>query len=297
MPVTLTDIQRRYDRLKTVFKVSAKDDNVAGLLIEIYHLTKEYLSDKTRLPLNSRVPGKDYFAFTVGEKRSRAVNPALFDLATTANPITGFTTVDEFWANVMSNTVANLTAHEITCAVYAVAISFCSSIDLLKTADQKTPGTYFEYLIGHLMARQFDINPRNQMDVLNLGLRTTLPTDFIFDLGTEEPKFHVPVKTSTRERVVQVWSHQRVLDGVYGTGRFLGLLSCLAETKVDSRSLEVTEICLPDQWRLYQMFIAQMKRIYYLDIPEKYRELNTVFPKINVKEFGEFFHEINTLSE
>lgn len=40
-----------------------------------------------------------------------------------------------------------------------------------------------------------------------------------------------------------------------------------------------------------------MKRIYYLDIPEKYRELNTVFPKINVKEFGEFFHEINTLSE
>ena len=135
------------------------------------------------------------------------------------------------------------------------------------------------------------------MDVLNLGLRTTLPTDFIFDLGTEEPKFHVPVKTSTRERVVQVWSHQRVLDGVYGTGRFLGLLSCLAETKVDSRSLEVTEICLPDQWRLYQMFIAQMKRIYYLDIPEKYRELNTVFPKINVKEFGEFFHEIDTLSE
>ena len=46
MPVTLADIQRRYDRLKTVFKVSAKDDNVAGLLIDIYHLTKEYLSNK-----------------------------------------------------------------------------------------------------------------------------------------------------------------------------------------------------------------------------------------------------------
>ena len=297
MPVTLSDINKSYNRLKKAFKYSAKDDKVAGILIELYHLTKEYLSDKTRVFLNSKAPGKDYFAFTSGEKRSRAVNPALFDPATEANPVTGFTLVDEFWNNVMSNTLTSLTAHQITCAVYTVSISFCSSIDLLKESDQKTPGTYFEYLVGHLMARQFDIDPRNQMDVLNLGLRTTLPTDFIFDLGTEKPKFHVPVKTSTRERVVQVWSHQRVLDGVYGTGRFLGLLSCLAETKVDSKTLEVTEICLPDQWRLYQLFIAQMKRIYYLDIPEKYKDLNSVFPKINVKEFGEFFHEIDSLSD
>lgn len=28
-----------------------------------------------------------------------------------------------------------------------------------------------------------------------------------------------------------------------------------------------------------------------MDLPEKYRELNDRFPKIHVKEFGEYFHE------
>lgn len=122
-----------------------------------------------------------------------------------------------------------------------------------------------------------------------------LPTDFIYDLGVNKPKLHVPVKTSTRERVIQVWAHQRVLDGVYGVGRFFGMLACITETKLDKKKLEVIEICLPDQWQLYQMFIAQLKRVYYLDIPEKYAYLSTVFPKINVKPFGEFFKEIDEI--
>jgi hypothetical protein len=54
------------------------------------------------------------------------------------------------------------------------------------------------------------------------GSEATLRTDFVFDLGPNRAKFHLPVKVSTRERVIQVWAHQRVLDGVYDTGRFLG---------------------------------------------------------------------------
>lgn len=131
------------------------------------------------------------------------------------------------------------------------------------------------------------------MEVLNLeeGDRKELPTDFIFDLGPNKAKFHVPVKTSTRERVIQVWAHQRVLDGIFGTGRILGVLVCLGETKTASREREVTEICLPWQWRLYQMFIAQLRRVYYLDLPSAYAALSDVFPPITVKEFGEFFFE------
>ena len=33
----------------------------------------------------------------------------------------------------------------------------------------------------------------------------------------------------------------------------------------------------------------------YLDVPGKYNELNNRFPKIHVKEFGDFFHESNNL--
>jgi hypothetical protein len=49
-------------------------------------------------------------------------------------------------------------------------------------------------------------------------------------LGDGKNRIHLPVKTSTRERVIQAWAHQRVLDGVYGVGRFKGVLVALAET-------------------------------------------------------------------
>ena len=66
---------------------------------------------------------------------------------------------------------------------------------------------------------------------------------------------------------------------------------------MDHKTKEVIEICLPDQWRLYQLFISQLKRVYYLDIPQKYLELNNYFPKIHVKQLGEFFHEKELLLE
>ena len=126
-------------------------------------------------------------------------------------------------------------------------------------------------------------------------MEATLPTDFVFDLGPNRAKFHLPIKVSTRERVIQVWAHQRVLDGVYGTGRFLGTPVILTETKTDKKKSEVIEICLPDQWRIYQMHIAQLKRIYYLDVPVAYSRLNDVFPPLIVKPFGHFFAEADTL--
>lgn len=131
---------------------------------------------------------------------------------------------------------------------------------------------------------------------MNLDKEMSLPTDFIFNLGEEKPKFHVPVKTSTRERIIQVWAHQRVLDGVYGTGRFLGTPVILNETKTDKSKQEVIEICLPDQWKIYQMHIAHLKRVYYLDVPQAYGNLNSGVASIAVKPFGDFFAELDLLS-
>lgn len=108
---------------------------------------------------------------------------------------------------------------------------------------------------------------------------------------------HVPAKTSTRERVVEVWAQQRVLDGAFGVGRFLCLLTCIGETNFYSKDMSVALTCVPNQWINYQLFIAQIKRAYYLDVPGKYDELNNRFPKINVKKFGEFFHESNLIAE
>ena len=93
-----------------------------------------------------------------------------------------------------------------------------------------------------------------------------------------------------------MFAHQRVIDGVFGTERFLGTPVILAETKTSTAKREVTEICVPDQCRVYQLHMAQLKRLYYLDVPATYAKLNDVFPPIVVKSFGHFFFEADTLS-
>jgi hypothetical protein len=283
------EIELQYRKLGNLVKANAKSDDVIELIMKIHKNCLDFISDYQRTDLISKIQGKNYFVFKSNGKQSRAVNSELF--------VQNYEFAESVVNSIIKNDFKKTNPEEITKALYSIAISFCSSIDLLKRGDQKTPGTYFEYFVTHWFAKMLQINPRKQVDVLNLDMSTSLPTDCIFDLGTNRPKIHLPVKTSTRERVIQVWAHQRVLDGVYGTGRFLGFLVCLSETKVDHVRMEVVEICLPDQWRLYQMFIAQMKRIYYLDVPTRYLTLNEIFPPIHVRPFGEFFYEIGGLVE
>lgn len=287
-------IMKKYEDLKELFKKDALSNAVTDCFFEIYVESRKLLSGFDKLSLTDNGTEKQYFVFTEkntnkkSNKISRAVNKDLFLSRDNKS-------IQLFFDNIKKRDFNAQTAKQLTKVCYTIAISFCCCIDLHKENDQKTPGTYFEYLMGHLIAVRLNVVPKKQIDISSLEMRTSLPTDFIFDLGQKRPKFHVPVKTSTRERVVQVWAHQRVLDGVYGTGRFLGLLTCLSETKVDRTEKSVTEICLPEQWKIYQLFIAQLKRIYYLDVPQRYNQLNSEHPPICVKPFGEFFTDITTL--
>lgn len=280
----MNDIINMYKNIGKMIKVDSQNREISEEFLVLHKNVLSFLGECKQTSLISKVPNKEYFSFDNGIKKSRAINKDLFtaDILLIKQVIESITLKD----------FTNITAAQITSVLYSMAISFCAAIDLMKNGDQKTPGTFFEYFTCNWIAKALKINPRNQVEVLNLDMEdTTLPTDYIFDLGKNQPKIHLPVKTSTRERVIQVWAHQRVLDGVYGNGRFLGILVSLSETKVDQKSLEVVEICLPEQWRIYQMFIAQMKRIYYLDLPHKYHELQNVFPPIPVYPFGEFFME------
>src|ERR1035438_7847987 len=189
-----------------------------------------------------------------------------------------------------------LSVEESNRLLYTISTAFCAFSEVTSDQDKKTPGTYFELVVGHFLSVALGVVPRKKVEVLTIeDERSTLPTDYIFDLWPGHPKFHVPVKTSTRERVVQVWAHQRMLNSIYGEGRFRGMLVALAETNLVRRKLAVVEVCLPAQWAVYQRFIARMDRIYYLDVPAKYAALATVFPYLPVKTFGEFFKERQSL--
>lgn len=283
------ELERLYRALQARQASSLADPALSDLIGEILAESIHVLARYNRAELQTKIPDKTYFAFESRDgKISRAINSALYQPSPQDWNL--------FIAALRSENFAGIDEHMITCTIYSVAIGFCAYIDLTRTGDQKTPGTFFEYLIGHLFGSRLDLAPSTRLPVLNLDMNTTLPTDFVFDLGAGQPKFHLPIKTSTRERVIQVWAHQRVLDGVYGTGRFLGTPVILAETKTDTRRREVTEICLPDQWRIYQMHIAQLRRVYYLDVPAAYERLNEVFPPLHVVPFGKFFTELDDLT-
>ncbi|MEX2608205.1 MAG: hypothetical protein WD708_12755 [Kiritimatiellia bacterium] len=274
-----------YDLYRTLPKKPGFDDeNVIEKLIEVVAFSHECLERTDILDLTSMVEEKTYFAFGKQSEHTRAVNAALF--------ISEKESVTDRLGVLLREPFSNqLDSEEITRVVYSAAMLFCCANDLRTKNDQKTPGTFFEYLIRILFSVHLGCAAQTSLPVMNMDEDCWLPTDLVYDLGAKKPKFHIPVKTSTRERIIQVWAHQRVVDGAYGVGRFLGLPCIMAETKVDSRKKEVVEICLPNQWRLYQLFIAQLWGVCYLDLPAKYEALNHVYPLLRIKTAGDFLEK------
>ena len=224
-----------------------------------------------------------------GNKISRAINQSLYQ--------PDHTQWKTLRTAMEANDLKGLTPDQITHVLYTMAISFCAAVDIIKDGDQKTPGTFFEYFVAYFFTWRVGVEPTTSIPVLNVdGENTRLRTDFIFNLGAKQRKFHMPIKTSTRERSIMLWAHQRLLDGVYGTERFMGTPVLMAETKTDKRKREVVEICSPEQWRVYQLYIAKLKRVYHLDLPSAYQRLNEEFPPLSVRPFAGFFFEWSDLS-
>ncbi|USX25531.1 hypothetical protein NHH73_23570 [Oxalobacteraceae bacterium OTU3CINTB1] len=287
------------DDTTTAEEIDFLHSNQAPLLSASVKFAMTEISLAERLGCVSKVAGKRYFAFerrTASETfLSRPVNEDLFsdDLV----PVLAlFETLENAQTHEELN--ASLSAWDsnlLQKTLYSMAMSFCCAIDIQKTGDKKTPGTFFEYFVAYLISRRLRVNPVRRVEISSRGINISLPTDFIFEPGHRLRNLHVPVKTSTRERVIQVWAHQRVIDGTLGQGRYLGTPVILTETKLDKKKMEVVEICLPEQWQIYQGHISQLSRIYYLDLPQPYMDLNTKLPPISVKPFAEFFFESDAL--
>jgi hypothetical protein len=253
--------------------------------------------DCTRIELISVVAGKTYFAYQrthVSARNleavytSRPINAALY--------VTDETEFDGMAIRFVQGNYAPLGELEATRLLYTLAMSFCAANDVLTKGDKKTPATFFELFVSHLFSRRLGVLPTKKIRVPAAeDVKVDLPTDLIFDPGASKAKFHVPVKLSTRERVIQAWAHQRVIEGIWGTTEYKGILVVLTETKLNLSNHEVTEICLPNQWRIYQRYIAHMKRVYYLDPPAAYTVLSQGNPRIDVKPLGAFFTEQDEL--
>ncbi|MGH9688118.1 MAG: hypothetical protein ACRD5K_13620 [Candidatus Acidiferrales bacterium] len=275
------ELNRQYRRLKIVSAGNLGSPEVASLIAGMATRAREILQHTEHVALNSAT-GKRYFSFR-GEKQSRPINESLYE------------DNERDFSSLLDVFVAGLPREERDAAVratYSVAFSVFAAHDV-HDVGRKASATFFEILIGHVLARAIGVNPRKKVRVPESG--ADLPTDYVFDPGPRSRKMHPPIKTSTRERAVQAWVHQLVLERIFGAGQYRGVLVVASETKRDTRTGEVTEICVPRQLQMFQARVAEMSRVYYLDPPRVYLELGNAFPRVEVKPFGDALSELPEL--
>lgn len=274
----------KYQELKRLGSKDLKGKAVGAVLLAMANEGYSLLwQECDRVSQSTNVAGKTYISFRKGVAFSRPINELLY-----ANDVSTMQLAEQFIMSPLT-----LTASEATRAAYTVALSVIAVNDVLEIG-RKASATFFEILIGHMMATEFQINPATRVTMP--GTQVTLPTDYVFDLGQDRPKIHLPVKTSTRERIVQAWVHQLILDRIFGENVYRGMLVCIGETKRNKTTNNVIEICTPNQLKLIQARITKMYRVYYLDPPKPYLDLRFAKPvAVDVRPFGEFFSEVKQL--
>lgn len=278
-------IQTAYRQLRELSKEDMQSKATGDLVIDLVTLSIGFLNSESDLvELESEVSGKRYFSYERGSVVARPVNRALF--------LEDGKGIRSLWRELFSDLESRIAIGQenIEKSLYTIALAPCLVMELLDRQNKKGPATYFEILIGHIFSRFLDQNPIKRATLPILGENIRLTMDFLFE--TDDRKIHLPVKMSTRERVVQAWAHQRLLDRAYQAGSYAGIMVLFSETKLNSRTREVVEICVPDQWKIYQSLLAEMRMVYYFDMPVRYQQLTNEFPHvIDIRPFSEFFTE------
>ena len=276
----------QFDPVQALIKTKPQDDYLNQLFSLLGQSVLGYLDTQERFDLVSKVVGKEYFAFGTKAKHSRSVNKACFaDGDTVAN----------FLEAAKKNDFSGLTSTNITQAAYTLAVGFACVVDLLNPGDKQTPGCLYQYLVTHLLTREFKNQPSERVKVAIGEDSVSLTMDLVIDPGNGQSKYHVAIKNSTRERASEFWAQQHILDEAF-PGHYRGFFFGMAETKLDHRNFEVVEICVPEQWRAYQHYLAKIQSVYYLDPPNLYLSLKGKVGGVDVKPFGEFFGEVASWS-
>jgi hypothetical protein len=274
------DIVEAFEAAKSAYDAG---DNPVSLLRKTAALAVKRLARHASVvPLTGQGP-KCYSAFATG--RSSLSRPFL-----TADYVKTARAFERDWNAVFG--LADADAHRFTAAgadvnkvLYTAITAFACCYDLWKASSRKTPGTFFEILIGSVMgtllgdyARGKSIPIPNEIDAVE--------TDIVFQHAEQQEGLVVATKITTRERIVQPFAHQRILDGVFGKERYRSLLLCVSELQRDGDA-RFKEICVPGTVRLFQKHLASLSHIVYLDPPSRYlqQDITGVVPVVSMGDF------------
>lgn len=222
------------------------------------------LLEKSAPQLLGRCDGKDYHAFRAGSKLSRPVQLPLL--------IRHPQRLRSRWSAMCraarpQEQRYDMPQEDINVVLYSVSMAFALCYDLWRPSSRKTPGTFLEIVVGSLL--QVVIPGKRRIAHVPLGGGEMVSTDIAFVDRDGSKGLVVPVKITTRERIVQPFAHQRILDSVFGEHSFRSVLVCVSEMQ-RKRDEGANAICVPGTIRLFQRHLAALSGLYYLDPPERY---------------------------
>ena len=187
-------------------------------------------------------------------------------------------------------------------AIYTAVMSFCMCYDLWKRSSRKTPGTFFEVFMGgafKVAFPQYALTKHIKIDAVDLeetdsarepGDSDSVATDIVLENLVSGKGAVVPLKITTRERIVQPFAHQRILDSAF-PGKYQSFLACISETQLDAETHSVNQICVPGTVKLYQRHLSRLAGLYYCDVPQRYgrADFQAIVP---VKPLGAIFADL-----
>ncbi len=187
----------------------------------------------------------------------------------------------ETWVNEWDRMIASIDVQkrkmvysETQRVLYSASLSFFAVVDLYKRGSRQTNGTFLERLLGTLLSNVTGFPLSHHIPMI-AGIDdagdddSKVPTDIVLDPGKGSYKLVFPVKVSTRERIGQIFTHQRILDTEF-PGRYRSALLCVSETQLMKGKHSVQETCVPGQVTFNEKYIAHIDALYYLDPPFAY---------------------------
>lgn len=211
--------------------------------------------------------GKSYVVYSDKEHKSRPIDENLL----ITDSVQYAEKWDKFICSIDSNNHVSTLKPEsdINKVIYTTIISFCACYDIWKNKSRKTPGTHFEVILGSILSQFLPEFTRSKFIILP-DQKEKVSTDIVFDNGSVG--LVIPAKITTRERIVQPYAHQRILDSVFGANRYKSILLCVSETQRDDTDMAVNDICVPGSIKLFQAHLSSLAGLYYIDPPSRYMQ-------------------------
>ncbi len=151
-------LMKTFDLMQKEIRKNPSSDEITSYFQTLANDALTYLSENAQIEeLNTKITGKEYFSYRIDKTKSRSINKALFSDINIVNRFLDLLKADDVRGNINSD--------DITSACYTTIMSLASYIDLTNKGDQKTPGTFFEYLVIHMLTRHFKTKPSDSVKV------------------------------------------------------------------------------------------------------------------------------------